>query len=262
MSDYDFIIELYCRIDAVLHDVPKHRQAKLFPSEVVTLGVLFAMKGSMGQRAFYRWLLRNWKPLFPKLPDRTRLFRLFVSHQKWTRRFLAEPTLLGIADSYGIELIHPRRQGRSPQQIGRKGKSNHRWIVGAKLYFLLNHIGQVVDFTCLSANVHDSAFHPWIENQDGTMAVFVDSNFHAKEGDPPNMKICKRGSWNGRMLVETVFSLLNLVCRLKKASQRTWQAIYARLGFTMAAFNLLTAWHGLQPDKDGVVHLSVAEFVM
>ena len=38
----------------------------------------------------------------------------------------------------GIELIHPIREGRSPQQIGRKGLSNHRWIAGGKLCLLLN----------------------------------------------------------------------------------------------------------------------------
>ena len=41
--------------------------------------------------------------------------------------------MLGVIDTYGIELIHPMREGRSPQQIGRKGLSNHRWIVGGKL---------------------------------------------------------------------------------------------------------------------------------
>jgi hypothetical protein len=35
--------------------------------------------------------------------------------------------VLGVIDTYGIELIHPIREGRSPQQIGRKGVSNHRW---------------------------------------------------------------------------------------------------------------------------------------
>jgi DDE family transposase len=262
MTDYDFIIELYCRVDEVLHDVPKHPQANLYPSEVVTLGILFALKASMGERAFYRWLVRNFLPLFPRMPERTRLFRLFVSHQPLVRRFLAQPSLLGIADSYGIELIHPKREGRSKQQIGKKGKSNHRWIVGAKLYFILNHLGQVVDFTCLTANVYDKAFHPWIEQLEGQMVVFADSGFHAKQGDPANLKICPRGCWNGRMLVETVFSLLKLVCRLKQASQRVWKVLYARLGLTMAAFNLLTAWNGLKPDENGVVRLSMAEFAM
>ena len=68
--------------------------------------------------------------MFAHLPERTRLLRLFTTHQDWTQIFLVAPTVLGVIDTYGIELIHPMREGRSPQQMGRKGLSNHRWIVG------------------------------------------------------------------------------------------------------------------------------------
>jgi hypothetical protein len=34
----------------------------------------------------------------------------------------------------------------------------------------------------------------------------------------------------------------------------------ARLAFTMAAFNILIQWDGLQPDQNGFIHLSIAEF--
>jgi hypothetical protein len=34
----------------------------------------------------------------------------------------------------------------------------------------------------------------------------------------------------------------------------------ARLAFTIALFNILVQWHGLQPDEIGFVHLSIAEF--
>lgn len=115
MSDEDFIVELFCSIDEVMKGEKKHVQAKLYPSEVVTLAILFALKG-VGNRAFYRWLKKNLKPLFPKLPHRTRLFRLFVTHEDWSKRFLAEPSLLGVADSYGIELLHTWREGRSDQR--------------------------------------------------------------------------------------------------------------------------------------------------
>jgi hypothetical protein len=37
-----------------------------------------------------------------------------VTHQDWTQAFLAAPTVLGVIDTYGIELIHPIREGRSP----------------------------------------------------------------------------------------------------------------------------------------------------
>ncbi len=66
--------------------------------------------------------------------------------------------MLGVVDTYGIELIHPRREGRSPQQIGRTGLSNHRWIVGSKLCLLLNQWGLIVGWACATANVADTTF--------------------------------------------------------------------------------------------------------
>ena len=79
-----------------------------------------------------------------RLPERTRLFRLLKTHQDWTQVFLAAPTVLGVIDTYGIALLHPMREDRSPQQIGRKGLSNHRWMVGGELCLLLNQYGLVV----------------------------------------------------------------------------------------------------------------------
>ena len=61
--------------------------------------------------------------------------------------------------------------------------------------------------------------------------------FHAREGDPSNLKLGERGQWNERMMVETVLSMLTLVCHFKKVMHRVWGYFRARLGFTMAAFN-------------------------
>ena len=260
MTTEDFIIELYCRVDDAMPEAHKHSQANLYPSEVVTLGMLFALKG-VGNRAFYRWITRDFTHLFPKLVERTRLFRLFNSHRHWIENFMAAPSMLGLVDSYGIELIHPRREGRSEQQIGRKGTSNRRWIVGGKLALLLNHLGLVVDWACDTANVYDgSAFQALVDKVADEMVVFCDPHFVKKDWNPPNLKPCKRGTWNTRMLIETVLSMLTVVCHFKKVSHRVWSYFETRLGFTMALFNVLVQWHGLQPDEHGFVHLSIAEF--
>jgi len=259
MTTLDFITELFCRVDDAMRDVPKHSQAKLYPSEIVTLAILFALKG-VSNRAFYRWIKRDWLDCFPHLPERTRLFRLFKTHQAWADRFLADPTLLGVADTYGIELLHPLRQGRSDHQIGKKGKSNYRWIVGGKLALVLNQWGLVVAWACDTANVHDSKFQPLVRQFVDTMIVLTDTGFHARAGDPPNMKVCPRGTWNGRMMVETVLSMLTTVCHLKKMLHRVWAYFQARLAYTMAAYNLLVQWHGLKPDENGFIPLSIAEF--
>ena len=112
MMTVEFITTLFYEVDEQLRAIPKHPEAHLWPSEVVTLGLLHALKGG-GNRAFYRWLTRDYRPLFPRLPERTRLFRLFTTHHDWTQAFLAAPTVLGVIDTYGIELIHPMREGRS-----------------------------------------------------------------------------------------------------------------------------------------------------
>ena len=117
MTTIDFITALFYQVDEQLRAMPKHPEAHLWPSEVVTLGLLHALKGG-SNRAFYRWLTRDYRALFPHLPERTRLLCLFTTHQDWTQAFLAAPTVLGVIDTYGIELIHPMREGRSPQQIG------------------------------------------------------------------------------------------------------------------------------------------------
>jgi hypothetical protein len=255
----EFITALFCQGDDQLGTIPTHPEAHLWPSEVVTLGLLHALKG-VGNRPFYRWLTRDYRPLFPRLPERTRLFRLLKTHQDWTRTFLAAPTVLGVIDTYGIELIHPMREGRSPQQIGRKGLSNHRWIVGGKLCLLLNQYGLVVGWACATANVADNTFQGLMRQVDGRRMVLSDTGFQAAEGDPPNLKLCQRGEWEDRMLVETVLSRLTLVMHFKKVMHREWAYFQARLAFTMALFNVLVQWHGFQPHASGFVPLSIAEF--
>jgi len=257
----DQIIALYCRIDDAMKDITAHAQAKLAPSEIVTLAVLFAIKGK-GQRAFYRWLSGNWRHLFPRLPERTRLFRLFATHCDWVDRFLAEPTLFGVADTYGVELIHPVREGRSKRQIGKKGLSNKRWIVGGKLGFVLNSAGRVCRWDCATANVHDSNFRPLIEPFDEQMIVLVDNGFHGKSGDPANMKVCQPRTWSCRMLIETMLSMLTVVCDIKRMRHRVWRYFVMHLGWTMAAFNLMLAETADQTHPDGRPVFSIADFVL
>ena len=258
MTTHDFIITLFCAVDQEMLGIPKRPSAKLYPSEVVTLALLYALKGE-GTRAFYRWLTRDYQALFPQVPERTRLFRLFQTHTAWTAHFLAAPTVLGVADTYGIEFIHPMREGRSPAQIGKKGKSNHRWIVGGKLCFVVNQWGLICAWDCATANVHDTHFQPLIAQFDNLMIVLTDTGFHAKTGDPANMKVCPRGTWNTRMVVETVLSMLTTVCHCKQMHHSVWAYFRAHVAWIMAVFNLLAQWT-LEVDDNDMIHFSIAAF--
>ncbi len=74
-----------------------------------------------------------------------------------------------MADNYGFEPGRPVREGRRPGQIGKKGKSNHRWprigvrgdaILGGKLYVVLNRLDLFADWDCATTNAHDQIFRP------------------------------------------------------------------------------------------------------
>lgn len=69
MTTEDIIIHLFCLVDTQLGKVQKDKLAKLYPSEVVTIGILYALKSGTFS-AFCRWLKRNYEALFGGLPDR------------------------------------------------------------------------------------------------------------------------------------------------------------------------------------------------
>ncbi len=92
------------------------------------------------------------------------------------------------------------------------------------------------------------------------MIVLEDNGFQSAEGNPSNLKICPRGKWNHRMLIASVFSMLTLVGHFKKVMHRVWEYFQARLAFTMAMFNVLVQWDGLQVNEDGFIPLSIARF--
>ena len=108
MATEDFLIWLFCVVDDRLGRRPKPPQARRWPSELVTIGLLFALKGG-SFRCFYRWLARDYADLFGGLPERTRRLRALRAHQHAAERFLADPTFVTVIDTYGIELIHPWR---------------------------------------------------------------------------------------------------------------------------------------------------------
>jgi hypothetical protein len=255
----DFIIDLFCRIDTAMADVNKHPQALLWPSEIVTLAMLFVLKGR-SERAFARWARRELIELFPHLPERTRLFRLFATHRDWSARFLAQPTFFGIADSFGIELLRTRRLGRSPRQIAKRGFCAGRWIAGVKLGWVINAFGEVCAWDVKTANLYDAdAFAHLIASYHDQMIVLADCNFHKSpyhrkaDPDPPNLKICPRGLWNKRRLIETTLSMTQALCSLKQLTERAWKYLRAHLAFASALFNVLLNW-------DGQPKLSLARF--
>jgi hypothetical protein len=151
------------------------------------------------------------------------------------------------------------REGRSPAQMATKGQRNPRWIVGSTWCFILNQWRVICAWDGATAHVHDMHVHPLIAQCANTMIVLTDTGFHAKTGEPSNMKVCPRGTWNTRRLVETVLAMLTTVCHSKQVGHRVWAYFRARVAWTMAACNLVARW-GREIDDENMVRLSIAEF--
>jgi len=105
------------------------------------------------------------------------------------------------------------RLAQSPRELS-SSVSRIRCAELARLWLnpiMSNQWGLVVGWACATANVADNTFQWLIQQVDGRMIVLSDTGFHAAEGDPSNLKVCQRGEWQDRMLVETVLSMLTLV---------------------------------------------------
>jgi hypothetical protein len=94
---------------------------------------------------------------------------------------MVEPTVLSVIDTYGIELVHPVREGRSAQQIGHKGKSSGGGIIGGTLCLLQNQTRLIVDWDCDTAKIYDgSAFQYVVDGVAGHTMVFADCETSSK----------------------------------------------------------------------------------
>lgn len=255
----DIIIHIFYHVDNGMTGIQKYPLSMLYPSEVVTIGILFALKGGHF-RAFYRWLKRDYEALFGGLPERTVLLRQLKTQQVHTDLLMATPSVLNVVDSYPMELIFPIREGRSPQQYGGKNKDKGRWSVGIKVCWILNTFGQVSGWIWDTMNAADNSFLDYFAEFEGEAIMLADWGFRCAAGLPDNVKLCKKGAWNDRMLVETAFSLLTVICKAKKIHHRLEAYIETRLAYMAAMFNIcLKLFHQLHP-KESVFKMSIAEF--
>lgn len=120
----------------------------------------------------------------------------------------------------------------------------------------------MVDFATDTANVLDKVFNPMLKKYENEMVILADSGVADKDGLAENVKVCQRGAWNMRLVVEGAFSLLTGVCQSKKMYHKVWSYFEMRIGFLMAIFNLLILWDGMMHDDDGYFHHSIKEFML
>ena len=190
MTTEDIIIHIFYHVDNGMLGIGKYSLSKLYPSEVVTIGILFALKGGHF-RAFYRWLQRDYDALFGGLPERTVLLRQLKTQQVHTDLLMEAPSVMNVVDSFPMELIFPIRQGRSKQQVGGKNKDKGRWRVGIKVGWIINTFGRVSGWIWDKMNVADNTFLDYFGAWDEIM--LADWGFRCAQDVPDNVKLPQKG---------------------------------------------------------------------
>jgi hypothetical protein len=169
------------------------------------------------------------QPLFGGIPHGTSLQRQMRKYEWSTNQLMAQPSVLKVVDSFPIELIFPMREGRSDQQVGGKNKNKGRWSVGIKLCWILNTVGQMVGWDWATMNEADNTFLEMLESFEQQAIMLTDYSFRCQDGLSENVKVCKKGTWNDRMTVETSFSMVTVIAKAKKVHHRVIAHIQPRL---------------------------------
>jgi hypothetical protein len=240
LQEDDIIVYLLSAIELALGTKDKrHPLGKLYLSEIILCGVLFALKGGSFRR-FHPWLVKR---NILNLPERSRLCRLLIKYSKLCNVFLSSETFFNVIDSFGVEIIHPAREGRSEQSksVSRKGKSNHRWIIGRKINVAINGDLEIVDYQDATANVCDNSFDDTYEAK--KEHIYLTDKGYRKQakygGTPANFKICTSGTWNERMWIERLFSLWTRICSMKHSFHRSVKGFKAKVSYLVALTNIL-----------------------
>lgn len=249
LQEDDIILYLLSSIVETLGKKDKrHPLGKLYLSEILLCGILFALKGG-SFRQFHPWMKRR-KML--NLPERSRLCRLLIKYRSVCNQFLSSETFFNILDSFGVEVIHPIREGRSKQSqvVSKKGKSNKRWIVGRKINVSINGELEITDYQEAPDNVCDNTFDEYFERKEEELQephtghiYLTDMGYRRQEkcgGTPENFKICQKGTWNHeRMWVERLFSLWTRICHMKHSFHRSVSGFQAKTAYLVALTNIV-----------------------
>jgi hypothetical protein len=143
---------------------------------------------------------------------------------------------------------------------GGKNKDKGRWRVGSKVCWILNTFGQVSGWIWDRMNYSDNAFLDYLAEFEERAIRLTEYGFRCQEGIPDNVKLCKKGTWHDRMVIETAFSLLTVICKAKKIHHRLELYLETRLAYMAAMFTIcLKLFHQLHP-KESIFKMSIAEF--
>lgn len=294
----DFILLVYTVIDDLYQQsapvcVSRRRNihtAKMSDSEIITLGICGELIGIDSEKAWYSFVKRNYRHLFPNLCCRTRFNRTRRSllqvtellRQKLTQSFPIPASRYFVIDSFPLPVCKfgRARYCRSFRENGAnygKCPSKKETYFGFKVHALITIEGYITAFEITPASVDDREGLRDLAENHLQVTILGDKGYTGENllQDMHEKGICLmslkpsnyKNNWpteirqlifRFRRRVETVFSQLSEQLNAEKVLAKSFHGLCTRLQNKILGHNLCMAFNsvfGEQCDIGKIKHL-------
>lgn len=270
ITEIFFNIDEFCQqldqlIEASSIGNPPKRKPKMSHSEIMTIMVLFHLKGFRDMKTFYNsYVLVHMKSEFPETVSYNRFTELMQKACLPLVLFLkhccmGEGTGIAFIDSTPIRVCKNKRifNHKTFDGIAAKGKSTMGWFYGFKLHLVVNDRGELLSFMITPGNVDDREplkKESFINSLQGKL--FADKGYisktlsellfgngiHLFTGIRRNMKNCLM-SFNDKILlrkrsvIETINDQLKNICQVEHSRHRSFGNFISNLVAGLVAYS-------------------------
>ena len=237
MISNDKVTEIFCTVDDFCKQMTqilnensiesnntvkkRHRKCKMSDSEVITIMVLFHLKGYRCLKHFYINHVKQYmQSEFPETVSYNRFVELQSKSVLPMVVFLQSCCLgkcsgISFLDSTVLKACHHKREKQNKvfKGIATKGRGTMGWFFGFKLHIIINERGEIIDFLITQGNVDDRQ-------------PLKDKTFHDKVFG----KIFADRGYIGKDLFEKLFvDGIHLVTKIKKNMKNALMHIYDKI---------------------------------
>src|SRR5579863_1768223 len=133
-------------------------------SEIITICIFYHYSGYKNFKAYYKNLvLMHMKNDFTKLVSYNRFIELKKNAVFPLSLFLkiysmANCTGISFIDSFALKVCHNKRihSHKVFKNLAQRGQTSMGWFYGFKVHFIINHLGEIINFYITPGNVADN----------------------------------------------------------------------------------------------------------
>jgi len=291
------LLKLFCSIDDFwinfeplwkekLIESGKHlpkRKPGLSPSEVMSILVLFHIRGYRNFKTFYTAYVEKYlRAEFPGLTSYNRFVELkksvlFPLHC-YLMSIRGKPTGISFIDSTTLSVGHPKRiyNHKVFKNIAKRGRSTMGWFYGFKLHIVVNEHGELLAFIITPANIDDRQPVPKL-CEDITGKLIGDKGYISKKlfdelyqqglqlitkikGNMKNklMPMIDKMLLRKRGIIETIFDQLKNISQIEHTRHRSPTNFVVNLFAGLIAYSLQPKKPSLDLSKTALKLLEIS----